>query len=112
MMAYSFGTRRAVVYDVEKEYGKGGLGASATEFNAFEFYDLVYRTLCASIFNFVPTSGHPGGSISSGRIVHGVLYDLLRYDMSDPDAPGADVISYGAGHKALGLYAAWALRNE
>ena len=24
----------------------------------------------------------------------------------------ADIISYAAGHKALGLYAMWALRNE
>ena len=30
----------------------------------------------------------------------------------DPDRADADIISYAAGHKALGLYAMWALRNE
>ncbi|NIU62769.1 MAG: hypothetical protein GWN66_18165, partial [Pseudomonas stutzeri] len=32
--------------------------------------------------------------------------------MGDPDRADADIISYAAGHKALGLYAMWALRNE
>lgn len=113
-MALSLGSRRAQLLDVEEELGEEGLAASVPreELEAFEFYDLVYRTLCAIMFNFVPASGHPGGAISSGRIVHGILYNLLRYDLSDPDNPAADIISYAAGHKALGLYAAWALRNE
>ncbi len=111
-MTLSFGPRRGLVIDVEKEYDRGGLAISEEELGVFEFYDLIYRTLCAILFNFVPTSGHPGGSISSGRMVHGILYNLLRYDLSDPKAPGADIVSYAAGHKALGLYAAWALRNE
>ena len=36
----------------------------------------------------------------------------MDYDLQNPDAPDADLISYAAGHKALGLYAMWALRNE
>ena len=36
----------------------------------------------------------------------------MDYDFSDPESPTADLISYAAGHKALGLYALWALRNE
>ena len=36
----------------------------------------------------------------------------MSYLMSDPDEPSADLISYAAGHKAMGLYAMWALRNE
>jgi transketolase len=36
----------------------------------------------------------------------------MDYDLSDPDREDADIISYAAGHKALGLYAMWALRNE
>ncbi|NMC62499.1 MAG: hypothetical protein GYA55_04955, partial [SAR324 cluster bacterium] len=32
--------------------------------------------------------------------------------MSNPDEATADIISYAAGHKAMGLYAMWALRNE
>ena len=60
----------------------------------------------------LPGSGHPGGSISSGRFVGTLLYDVLDYDMSVPHRNEADIISYAAGHKALGLYAHWALRNE
>jgi len=78
----------------------------------FEEVDLVYRTLCAILFNFVPTSGHPGGSISSGRIVSSLLYEGLDYDFSHPDRADADQLCYAAGHKAMGLYAMYALRNE
>ena len=79
---------------------------------ALENYDLVYRTLCGILYNFVPTSGHPGGSISSGRIVASILFAGMDYDIGDPERPEADILSYAAGHKAMGLYAMWALRNE
>jgi transketolase len=36
----------------------------------------------------------------------------MDYNIGDPDQPDADLISYAAGHKALGLYAMWASRNE
>lgn len=78
----------------------------------FEEWDLAYRTLCAILYNFVPASGHPGGSISSGRIVAGLIFEGLAYDISNPDLPWADQLCYAAGHKALGLYAILALRNE
>jgi len=78
----------------------------------FEDLDLCYRTLCAILFNYVPTSGHPGGSISSGRIVSGLIYEGLDYDFSQPDLMGADLLCYAAGHKAMGLYAMYSLRNE
>ncbi|MDD5627514.1 MAG: hypothetical protein PHU21_00500 [Elusimicrobia bacterium] len=78
----------------------------------FEGVDLCYRTLCAILFNFAPTSGHPGGSISSGRIVSSLLYEGLDYDFSRPDRMDADQLCYAAGHKAMGLYAMYALRNE
>ena len=79
---------------------------------AFEDFDLAYRTLCAILYNFVPTSGHPGGSISSGRIAQSLLFESMDYDFSDPAAEGADIICYAGGHKAMGLYALWALRDE
>ena len=61
----------------------------------------------------MPTSGHPGGSISSGRFVAGDRCSTrLDYDLADPDRQDADVLSYAAGHKAMGLYAMWALRDE
>ena len=86
--------------------------APAADRAVFEELDLAYRTLCAVLFNFVPTSGHPGGSISSGRIVSSLIYEGLDYDFSRPDLPEADILCYAAGHKALGLYALYALRNE
>lgn len=78
----------------------------------FEQIDILYRTLCSILYNFVPTSGHPGGSISSGRMVETLIYDIMDYDFSNPDRKDADMLSYAAGHKAMGLYAMWALRNE
>ncbi len=77
----------------------------------FAFLDLVYRALCSVLYNFAQ-SGHPGGSISSGRIVAGLCYDAMDYDVANPDRLDADVLSYAAGHKALGLYAMLALRDE
>lgn len=85
---------------------------TAAEVAHFEAFDLTYRSLCAILYNYVPTSGHPGGSISSGRFVSAVLFDSMTYDVSNPDRIDADLISYAAGHKALGLYGMWALRNE
>lgn len=85
---------------------------SEQEVEAFETLDMIYRSLCAMLYNYVPTSGHPGGSISSGRFVSALLFDAMDYDFSDPLCERADIISYAAGHKALGLYSMWALRNE
>jgi len=79
--------------------------------DSLEFYDLIYRTLCAVMFNHA-SSGHPGGSISSGRFVESLIFNQMNYDFSNPMDRSADIISYAAGHKALGLYAMWALRNE
>ena len=75
-------------------------------------FDIIYRTLCGILYNYVPRSGHPGGSISSGHIVEALMFSSMDYDFSNPDALDADHLCYAAGHKALGLYAAWALRNE
>jgi transketolase len=83
----------------------------AGDLDSLEFLDLCYRSLCAVMFNHA-ASGHPGGSISSGRFVASLIYRQMDYDISDPMDRTADIISYAAGHKALGLYAMWALRNE
>ena len=79
--------------------------------DSLEFLDLCYRTLCAIMFNHA-SSGHPGGSISSGRIVESLIYNRMKYDISNPMDRSADIMSYSAGHKTLGLYAMWACRNE
>jgi transketolase len=108
-MTIAFGPRRAEWIEVtEPETAP----LAPEELARFEAYDLVYRSLCALLYNYVPQSGHPGGSISSGRIVTGVLFDAMDYDVARPDREDADIISYSAGHKAMGLYAMWALRDE
>jgi transketolase len=84
---------------------------SPKDIESLEFYNLIYRTLCAIMFNHA-SSGHPGGSISSGHIVGSLIFNQMNYDFSNPMDRSADIISYAAGHKALGLYAMWALRNE
>jgi transketolase len=111
-MSFTLGSRRAIYVDISEELKKGDDPLSSVDKSAFEQFDLIYRTLCAVMYNYVPMSGHPGGSISSGRFVASILFDAMDYDVSDPDRHDADIISYAAGHKALGLYAMWALRNE
>ena len=106
------GQKRGVYIDIS-DYKKHAASAlPAPENAALTKLDLAYRTLVALLFNYVPTSGHPGGSISSGRIVEHLLYKEMVYDLKNPQLDSADIISYAAGHKALGLYAMWALRNE
>ena len=108
-MGREFGPRRAIWVDGGEA---AGAALSPAELAAFETLDLLYRALCAVLFNYVPTSGHPGGSISSGRFTAALLFDALDYDLGAPDRDDADVLSYAAGHKAMGLYAMWALRDE
>lgn len=79
--------------------------------DSLEFFDLCYRSLCSVMFNHA-SSGHPGGSVSSGRIVQSLVFNRMDYDIGNPMDRTADIVSYAAGHKALGLYAWSALRNE
>jgi transketolase len=108
-MSIAFGPRRA---EWVKLHEPRPFPLTPEELARFEAFDLVYRSLCALLYNYVPQSGHPGGSISSGRIVAGVLFDAMDYELARPDREDADIISYAAGHKAMGLYAMWALRDE
>jgi len=111
-MALQFGPRRGRYVEILEAMRGTDPPLPAQELEHFESLDLIYRTLCALLYNYVPMSGHPGGSISSGRFVAGILFDAMDYDVSRPDREDADIVSYAAGHKALGLYAMWALRNE
>lgn len=82
---------------------------------AAEFYqdvELALRALCTLMFNYAPTSGHPGGSVSSALLASALAFDGLDYDLGRPLEETNDALIYAAGHKALGLYALWALRNE
>ncbi len=107
-MSRAFGPRRAEWIKVTEPVD---LGLSKETLAHLQAYDLVYRSLTAILFNYAQ-SGHPGGSVSSGHIVTGVLFDSMDYDIGDPIRRDADLISFAAGHKATGLYAMWALRDE
>src|SRR3990170_902836 len=107
-MSIAFGKRRAEW----KRLADGPPPLTPDELAHFETTDLFYRSLCALLYNYVPASGHPGGSISSGRFVSGLLFDAMDYELARPDREDADIISYAAGHKAMGLYSMWALRDE
>ncbi|MBT4087879.1 MAG: hypothetical protein HOE30_05255 [Deltaproteobacteria bacterium] len=111
-MSLNLDNRRGVYLNIADEAKTVDQSSSNKDLEVLEQLDLVYRSVCALMYNYVPMSGHPGGSISSGRIVASILFQTMDYDMSDPDRPDADIISYAAGHKALGLYNIWALRNE
>ncbi|HAR44481.1 MAG TPA: hypothetical protein DCS07_17930 [Bdellovibrionales bacterium] len=105
-------SRRGKHHDVNALLKSGKFTVAPVMLEALEKSDLIYRAMCAILFNFVPNSGHPGGSISSGRIMQSLIFSSMDYDFNNPDANGADILSYAAGHKAMGLYAGWALRNE
>jgi len=111
-MSFEWSPRRSTYLNVVEEGGEDFSALSNEELAPFETFDLIYRSVCALMYNYVPMSGHPGGSISSGRIVAGVLFDAMDYDIGNPDRADADIVSYAAGHKAMGLYAMWALRDE
>ena len=111
-MRLEMGHRRATFLEISGTATPATPPLSKEELSAFTDFDLIYRSLCALMFNYVPTSGHPGGSVSSGRFVACTLFDSMDYDLSKPERSDADMISYAAGHKAMGLYAMWALRNE
>ncbi|MDP8255754.1 MAG: hypothetical protein P9M14_08395 [Candidatus Alcyoniella australis] len=107
-----FGPRRARLFRIKDVLEHIELPLEDQGLAALETIDFVYRTLCGVLYNCAPTSGHPGGSISSGRIVSSLFYGTMDYDFSQPREEAADMLVYAAGHKALGLYAMWALRNE
>jgi transketolase len=107
-----FSERRGQYADITAHETYTKFHLSDADRDVWDRINLIYRTLCGILYNFVPTSGHPGGSISSGHIVQALVFESLNYDFKDPDRLDNDIISYAAGHKAMGLYAMWALRNE
>lgn len=108
----SFGPRRGIYINAAERLADEGDPLDAVALDHCDTLDLFYRTLCAAMYNYAPLSGHPGGSISCGRFVQRLLFETMDYDLARPNRQDADLISYAAGHKALGLYAMWALRNE
>ncbi|HSH75498.1 MAG TPA: hypothetical protein VLA09_07445, partial [Longimicrobiales bacterium] len=107
-MTRAFGPRRAVWIDVDRADPRV---ASRESIDLLTRFDLFYRSLVTVQFNF-SQSGHPGGSISAGHIMVGALLASMDYDIGDPNRDDQDLLSFAAGHKATGLYAMWALRDE
>ena len=70
---FELGKKRAVYIDVADYVQQPAYRLDESSAVQLEKLDLVYRTLVALLYNYVPTSGHPGGSISSGRIVEHLL---------------------------------------
>lgn len=105
-----FGERRGIYLEIDDVYAHTQ-PVQDDALAALNKFDLWYRTLCSILFNFA-SSGHPGGSVSSGHMVASAIIETMDYNFSDPNLPENDLFSYAAGHKALGLYAMWASRNE
>ena len=103
--------KQGLYYKAEDLLKDQSLQLKQEDIDALNKLDVMYRALCAILYNFAQT-GHPGGSISSGKIVENLLFNQMSYNFKNPDEESADIISYAAGHKALGMYALWALRNE
>lgn len=103
--------KQGLYFKAEDLLQEKSLQLKKEELDALNKLDVMYRTLCAILYNFAQT-GHPGGSISSGKIAQNLLFNQMSYNFKNPDEESADIISYAAGHKALGMYALWALRNE
>src|ERR1035441_8355999 len=86
----SFGPRRGVFINAADRVAEDGEPLDEAALDHCETFDLIYRTLCAVMFNYAPLSGHPGGSISSGRFVARLLFDVLDYDLAHPGRQDAD----------------------
>lgn len=114
---FKLNKRRANYYNIKDILNKKEINNSNAKIDdklvkALDDFDVLYRATCGILFNYVPKSGHPGGSISSGHMVQSLLFHTMDYDFKNPETKDADLICYAAGHKAMGLYSAWALRNE
>ena len=107
----AFGPRRAL----HGRAAAGGRGAAryAAELAAFETLDLALPRAVRPALQLRADLG-PSRRLDLVGALRGrrSLFDALDYDLADPDRDDADILSYAAGHKAMGLYAMWALRDE
>src|SRR5437868_4884253 len=88
----AFGPRRGIYINAADRLAEEGEPLDESEIQDCDAFDLTYRTLCAVMYNYAPLSGHPGGSISSGRFVQRLLFDIMDYDLSHPQRRDADII--------------------
>lgn len=77
---------------------------SKKELEILERIFTIYRSIIIMLYNYAQ-SGHPGGSISMGRIVLNILLNKnSKFDISNLNREDSDVIGLAAGHKVLGWY--------
>ena len=79
MKPFPLASKRAAYYEATDYLQQYPLDAASKD--ALECLDTAYRALAAVMFNFVPSSGHVGGSISSGRFVSHLIYKEMAYDL-------------------------------
>ncbi len=73
----AFGPRRGLFINAAERMAEDGEPLDTDTIDSFDTLDLFYRTLCAVMSNYAPLSGHPGGSISSGRFVARLVFDVM-----------------------------------
>ena len=86
--------KRAEFWDVTEVAENATYRIGINEAAVLERLDVVYRALVSLLYNYVPSSGHPGGSISSGRFVSHLLYKTMWYDFSRPQEDSADINTF------------------
>ena len=94
-MGREFGPRRATWVEVSEP-----VGVAPDDLAALERFDEFYRAMCAVLFNYAQ-SGHPGGSISSGHIVAGLLFNGMDYVTDQRLYELEKLMSYSASHKKI-----------
>lgn len=79
-MGFELKSRRAVYVDIAEEMKKGDSPVSSEQVQHLETFDLIYRSLCALLYNYAPLSGHPGGFhlLWPVRYPHSFQYHGLR----------------------------------
>ena len=112
-MSLKFGQRRGVYVNIADELKDSGEDPlQSLEDLSFQKLDQICRAMCAMMYNYVPMSGHPGGSISKMRYELVLWLNNLKFDLSDPLRHEADIFVKAAGHTTLGLYVQLAVMNE
>ena len=78
-MSIAFGRRRAEWIRLTD----GPPPLTPGELVHFETTDLFYRSLCALLYNYVPTSGHPGG-LCLMAIPYNLMHILIEDGVAEP----------------------------
>ena len=104
-MAFELGPRRGIYIDITEDMKKSGPPLTDEDVHHFEEFDLIYRSLCALLYNYVPMSGHPGGSLSCTDILTALYFRVLRHDPNNPAWPDRDRFIMSKGHASPAMYA-------